>query len=275
MRAMAADRFALMIGAACIVGAMFSSCASTNGGAADSTWAGRDGTNRLMRAVCIGAEEIRRGGRTVQCPGAGVDAWAWAEQAAQVGIESRTYLNTRATWGRIEDAIRSATADMDQPTDMLMVTYSGHGGQVADRNGDEGDGMDETLCLRLEDVSDDRIYETLQTLPAIRVVMIADSCNSGTVARRVRPLVFARRGDLRCQVILLSGTADGTSAWGSEQGGCFTTALLDQLRLSRRAWPTYRTWINGAKEELVGVQVPQYHEYGNVTDDFRNSPAMR
>eukprot|EP00755_Sulcionema_specki_P005068 Sspe_Gene.31724::Locus_15618_Transcript_1_1_Confidence_1.000_Length_1298::g.31724::m.31724 len=74
-----------------------------------------------------------------------------------------------------------------QPGDVLFFHYSGHGGQQRDRNGEEEDGMDETLIP--EDyrhagvITDDELFQELVCrLPmGVRLVCLMDCCHSGTI----------------------------------------------------------------------------------------------
>jgi hypothetical protein len=68
--------------------------------------------------------------------------------------------------------------------DFFFLTYSGHGGQVADITGDELDKKDETWCLYDGELIDDELYYQLSRFAAgVRVLVLSDSCHSGTVAR--------------------------------------------------------------------------------------------
>jgi hypothetical protein len=71
-----------------------------------------------------------------------------------------------------------------QKGDTFIVTYSGHGSQRTDFNNDESDSKDETWCLFDGEMVDDERAE-LWTLfnPGVRIVLISDSCHSGTVAK--------------------------------------------------------------------------------------------
>ncbi|XP_058104124.1 metacaspase-1 isoform X1 [Magnolia sinica] len=74
-----------------------------------------------------------------------------------------------------------------QPGDSLVFHYSGHGSRQLNRNGDEADGYDETLCpLDFETqgmIVDDEINATLvRPLPrGAKLHAIVDACHSGTV----------------------------------------------------------------------------------------------
>jgi metacaspase-1 len=71
--------------------------------------------------------------------------------------------------------------------DVCLITYSGHGGQVPDSNGDEFDGQDETWVLFDRMLIDDELYQLWSQFDAgVRIVVVSDSCHSGTVLR-LRP----------------------------------------------------------------------------------------
>ena len=74
-----------------------------------------------------------------------------------------------------------------QKGDTFIVTYSGHGSQRTDFNNDESDSKDETWCLFDGEMVDDERAE-LWTLfnPGVKIVLISDSCHSGSVARAMR-----------------------------------------------------------------------------------------
>lgn len=77
--------------------------------------------------------------------------------------------------------------------DIVVLHYSGHGSQITDREGDEPDGLDETLVTydsarapgENRDIVDDEIYAWLQRVTAKTpyVTLIFDCCHSGTMAR--------------------------------------------------------------------------------------------
>ena len=68
--------------------------------------------------------------------------------------------------------------------DILMVSYSGHGGQLPDANGDESDLKDETWCLYDGELVDDELLRMWSKFKAgVRILVFSDSCHSGTVTR--------------------------------------------------------------------------------------------
>jgi metacaspase-1 len=68
--------------------------------------------------------------------------------------------------------------------DLLLLSYSGHGGQLPDRNGDEADLRDETWCLYDGELVDDELLvKYCAFAPGVRIFVLSDSCHSGTVTR--------------------------------------------------------------------------------------------
>lgn len=82
---------------------------------------------------------------------------------------------------RIEQAAKELKAG-----DIFMFTYAGHGSQMPDFNHDESDndGKDETLCLYDAMLVDDELYHLWSKFKDdVRVLVVSDSCNSGTNVR--------------------------------------------------------------------------------------------
>jgi len=66
--------------------------------------------------------------------------------------------------------------------DSLFFSFSGHGGQVVDWDGDELDGWDQTICSLDEDIVDDELYDRLvRRVPkGARLTAVIDACHSAT-----------------------------------------------------------------------------------------------
>ncbi|MBF0312740.1 MAG: caspase family protein [Oligoflexia bacterium] len=66
--------------------------------------------------------------------------------------------------------------------DTFVFYYSGHGGQVADENGDESDKLDETLILLDRPFLDDELRKLFAAFKiGVKILFLSDSCHSGTV----------------------------------------------------------------------------------------------
>jgi hypothetical protein len=100
------------------------------------------------------------------------------------GFATTLILTADGTAQAVTDALTRAAADLVDG-DTLLVTYSGHGGQVPDTNGEEGaDAMDETWVLYDRQLVDDELYALWAAFkPGVRVFVLSDSCHSGTVVR--------------------------------------------------------------------------------------------
>jgi hypothetical protein len=111
------------------------------------------------------------------------DAASIEEIARASGFATRVLLNDAATREAVRAAIRAAAAGL-AGGDIFLVSYAGHGGQVPDANGDEPDAADETWCLHDGQLIDDELQELWSGFaPGVRVLVISDSCHSGTVTR--------------------------------------------------------------------------------------------
>ncbi len=102
------------------------------------------------------------------------------------GFESTILLTAEATADAVVGAIERAAREL-APGDLFLLTYSGHGGQVPDRN-DEGeeDRSDETWLAHDRQIVDDELYASWAKFQAgVRILVLSDSCHSGTVTRRI------------------------------------------------------------------------------------------
>ncbi|MFP3947216.1 MAG: DUF4384 domain-containing protein [Longimicrobiales bacterium] len=111
----------------------------------------------------------------------------------------RVLLNRQATRSAIEEGLTGWLPSVVGPADHVTVFFAGHGSQMWDQNGDEDDGLDETIApadVRTEntdfDISDDQFGEWLAGIPTDNVVVYLDSCNSGTGTREVTPFSRTR-----------------------------------------------------------------------------------
>jgi hypothetical protein len=101
----------------------------------------------------------------------------------QQGMRPTTLLTKKATRAAVLAEMRKA-AQLLAEGDLFFLSYSGHGGQVPDVNGDEDDKKDETWCLYDGQLIDDELYAELGKFKAgVRILVLSDSCHSGTVTR--------------------------------------------------------------------------------------------
>ena len=115
------------------------------------------------------------------------DAKDMATLAKGQGMTPTVLLTKKATRGALLSGMRSAAKAL-KSGDLFFMTYSGHGGQVPDTNGDEPDRKDETWCLYDGQLIDDELYFELSKFAAsVRILVLSDSCHSGSVTREIPP----------------------------------------------------------------------------------------
>ena len=112
------------------------------------------------------------------------DARDLRDLAEARGIKASVLLTRDATRSKTLAGIRAA-AKVLKPGDLFFLSYSGHGGQVEDVSGeDETDKLDETWCLFDGQLIDDELYfELTKFKKGVRIIVLSDSCHSGTVTR--------------------------------------------------------------------------------------------
>ena len=207
-----------------------------------------------------------------------------------------TLLGREATKEAIHGAITVWLAGRAEPGDLAIFYFAGHGSQVYDLDGDEPDGLDETLApadvlpvSSANDIRDDEFRAWLSTIRT-EVVVILDSCHSGTASRsggmRTRsldrapppeggrePALIRQRYDPETMAdattsILelaaaapnqsaLEGPVGGIDAQGSEHGGVFTRYLVAALR-DASSTATYEDVLREVSDEL------EYEELGQT-----------
>ncbi len=121
------------------------------------------------------------------------DARDMAALCQAQGLNPKLLLSAQATRTALAEALTQATQAL-RPGDLFVLTFSGHGGQVPDTSRDEPDGQDETWCLFDGQLLDDELYAALARFAAgVRVLVLSDSCHSGTVVRAAPPMTANAR----------------------------------------------------------------------------------
>jgi len=239
--------------------------------------------NTDSAAVLVGLTKVSAvayDGWDGDCPGCDVDVRRMTALCNKFGTSSLTLANAEATRFRFFSACASAVKSLESSakagrSPLLLIFYSGHGGQVTDKNADEDDSADETLCLWDGLLTDDLMWQALCGIPAgIRVAFITDSCNSSSNYKSSRDWVSvmqarASRADkpLACGFVHMGGCDDGKPSFGGKDGGAFTDAL-DRTFANNLSW---RQWFEEAKAKMPRNQVPMYSELNG----FGQMPAMR
>jgi peptidoglycan hydrolase-like protein with peptidoglycan-binding domain len=137
----------------------------------------------------IGVDSVdpaQYGGWSGNLSGCENDARTMTAVASAEGFATTQLFTRQATTANVLGAIRDAAGRL-RPGGTFLLTYAGHGGQVPNANaGDdpEQDAQDETWVLFDRQLIDDEIKQALTAFPAgTNIVMLSDSCHSGTVHR--------------------------------------------------------------------------------------------
>jgi metacaspase-1 len=113
------------------------------------------------------------------------DANDMADLAKAQGFAATRLLTKKATRNAVLRGIARAAKAL-RSGDFFCLSYSGHGGQAPDLNGDEPDGKDETWCLYDGELIDDELYSSWGAFKAgVRILLLSDSCHSGSVSRAI------------------------------------------------------------------------------------------
>lgn len=195
------------------------------------------------------------------------------------------------------------------------MTFSGHGTFVPDQDGDEADGSDEAICphdvVAGGPITDDELFELYSVRSyGSRLIVISDSCHSGTVTRfapiRTPPTARGKRPPRRTvrfmppatflsaraasrlprlhkgsppgryAALLLAGCQDweySYDAWfRGRPNGAFSYVALRALE-ALPAGETYAAWQRLIRSVLPSQQYPQTPNlYG--TKHRRSWPAL-
>lgn len=104
--------------------------------------------------------------------------------ASAQGFNAKKLLTKGATREAVLKELSLASKDLKEG-DIFLLTYSGHGGQIPDKNNDEADDhLDETWCLFDGELIDDELFAVWSKFAAnVRILVLSDSCHSGTVVK--------------------------------------------------------------------------------------------
>ena len=118
-----------------------------------------------------------------------LDARAMHDALKQHGRLDEAILltNAQATLANVREAICMRLPQLTAPGDLVIIYWSGHGGRVADEDGDEPDGFDEYLVPydgqrgRIADIHrtmlvDDTFFRWMQGLDGRQIVLLFDTC---------------------------------------------------------------------------------------------------
>ena len=217
------------------------------------------------------------------------------------GFVPSLLLSAAATAENITQRIGQAAGSLTAG-DMFWVTFSGHGGSLAeDRDGDEPDERDETWVAFDRQLLDDELYRLFASFASgVRVVVVSDSCFSGGITSEMVPPEDYQpkmlppdvaEGDLKSrgrlyrsikergpsdtelketlspQVLHLTACGEAELAWVGAGNSVFTNVL-------RRVWNQgqfagdYRDLHDALKRESPTYQTPERKLHGPAEPDL-------
>ena len=193
-------------------------------------------------AVVVGISDYIHFGDEIggDLPGAANDARAVADVLVnKYGFAPdnvKLILDHTATRQRIRTEMTEWLPSVARPGDLIWFYFAGHGSQAWDLDGDEADGLDETVCpadvTRTStdmDILDDEVARWLAQLPTGNVIVVWDKCHARSSTRAVTP--FARPRSLARSVEddleKPAGATEGQAADAVEDGGGLGAGVLE------------------------------------------------
>lgn len=120
--------------------------------------------------------------------GIDIDVEMMSDVAQYLGFteNNTTYLqDDEATLANVTTALKTLASEVNKD-DRVLVYYSGHGSNKPDTNGDEADKLDESLYLYDgKHLLDDELNTLLRAIPSDNMVVVFDSCHSGSAVRDI------------------------------------------------------------------------------------------
>jgi hypothetical protein len=167
--------------------------------------------------------------------------------ANTLGYQTRILLTADAKASDILQLIGSASNQLTAG-DTFLLTYAGHGSQIQDTSNDEPSGLDSTWCVYDRMIIDDELNEAFSRFrPGVLIVLVSDSCHSGTMDRPLppprrllpavaqncyhnHPAIYQQRRIRSLQVVAgvieLAACQDNQVCADGETNGLFTENLL-------------------------------------------------
>ncbi|MBQ4143912.1 MAG: DUF4384 domain-containing protein [Thermoguttaceae bacterium] len=158
--------------------------------------------------------------------------------------KSLIYKNEEVTMENMRKLFTEYLRDNTKPGDEVIIYWTGHGSRYSDTNGDENDGMDETLVLydsKPNDpetqLRDDEFGRWLQDLSGRKVLVILDTCYSGGLGSQAKSLTSDAEWDFgfgECAYVKDIGQSDLALITSSAQNE--VSLMRSQMDMSVMTW---------------------------------------
>jgi hypothetical protein len=242
-------------------------------------------------SIHIGLNEVdkKHYGTKAKLPYCLNDAETMYDLASSLGFESVKLLNEKAKSTDLLWVLDNAATELVSG-DILFLSFSGHGCQFQDLNGDEEDHYDEAWALYDRILIDDELSLALARFKqGTRILVVSDSCHAGTITKsfnEITPMdseeymkslkqeanmIYRRnknrydailksispnvRNEIAASVILLAGCQDKQTAQAQAPDG---------IKYSLFTYHLLKTWNYGTFEgnyrkfsEIIGMNMPK------------------
>ena len=199
-----------------------------------------DRRSEVGRALCIGVD-------------ADADARMFALLAADRGFESAMLIGEQATRVAVREKLATAAA-LSKPGDLVLLTFSGHGGHTRLRGKDGQPREAGTWQLYDGTLNDDQLKADLARFRrGVRVLVVSDNCGGGLPA--LRP------SELEASVLVLAACEEGKYADGAGRPGHFAEALRRTLNGSGFDGD-YGAFHGALCESMPSYQKPRFYRLG-------------
>ena len=232
------------------------------------------------KALIIGVGKFKI--PSINLPGIDLDVNMAKDIAIYMGIRpenTHIIMDEQATYARVREEMKSWLGKGVSVNDRVFIYISSHGTLIADKDNDEPDGKSEAVVLHDIDAQtfsgiydDDDVGADLKQIPSQNVVVMIDTCHSGTMTKSLNfegnsfnvrkgkskfinlfdlsskkidhGLVGSNKKDLELEntsenasttdnYVAFSAAQDNQSSIATEKGSMFTVAFRDSFDTER------------------------------------------
>jgi uncharacterized caspase-like protein len=171
-----------------------------------------------------------------------------------------------ATKGDIVKSLNQLASEALEP-DSVIVMYAGHGYLMDETNMGYWIPADASVKTAANWVSNNDIAKFLRAIRSVQVILVSDSCFSGSLTReqRIGAAAVTARGkarEIRSVLAFSSGGEEPVSDEGKEGHSIFAYHLIQQLGSSSGLTPGYDVYR--VVKDRVMKDYPQEPQYGAV-----------
>jgi hypothetical protein len=199
------------------------------------------------------------------------DANAMASLARKQGYNASLLLDSYARTDCLKTSMLLAARLLKQD-DYFFLTFSGHAGQIPDREGEEPDKLDETWVLYDRQILDDDLYRLLSEFQqGVRILVVSDTDHGMTL--RQPP----NTAGLRAGVLVFSGSTESQVSYEvsdtNSGSGVFTSTLLKVWEDGKFSG-TYKQLHEEILRRMSPRQTPVLTDLAPSEKSFISAPAF-